>query len=341
MRWGCFRVHEPKTCPPTRKNLPPYLPPMISLGNSKRRVLELLSEGYNPHNMESKINIRRATIQQHLRELEGFGLTSKSNFLWHVTDKGRAYLGGRFDLVGYDEGGQVVPNKKYYDRAHNIKIKVAIIAKPPHNNWLQQWKKNDKMNNNVFYTRRFGEIVTTYTGKNLIFQLPPLTFEDSDTAMSEAGRIVMALIKKYEADVQGLKLGDHDITAQVITQHHAIPHDPFARFCVAHGITFQSENLHVDASKGKGKEETECTNRQKGHLHHEYYVEHMEDVMADVNIPVPSVTAKMINKIVETQYTTNLQLQTFLKILTPKSPPEQEQTTDNQKIINKKPDYIG
>lgn len=334
-------MQDSKNPPPPIKN-PPHPPlAMISLGNTKRTVLELLSKGLSTHRIAKKTHRDKSTIVQHLKDLQQMGLCSKS-ILWSVTAKGKDYLGGGFSVVGYDDGGVVTTAKKFYDRAHNIKIKVAIIAQPHHKNWLKGWKKNDKMKYNVFYTRRFGEIVTTYTGKNLIFQLPPLTFKDSDTVMCEAGRITMALIKQYEEDVQGLKLGEHDIKAQVISQHHAIPNHPYAIFLHKHGISYQDELIDIDASTGIPELEVKG---KKSHLHHTAVINDIKDKLIN-NPPTNTVlgnsiyqTQQQINTVVMAQHNLTQQLQVCVNILTPRTPPEQE--PQQQKSLHKKSDYIG
>jgi len=257
---------------PTR----PYPPlPLVSCGTMKYKVLELLSKGGNPHSISREVGRKRSTIIEHLQGLEKLGLAIKGEYLWSITREGKDYLGGRLNLVGYERNGVDVTNW-LQDRCHNIKIKYEVIEKPSNRMWLTSWSKNSKIKNNVFYTKRFGEIVTTFTGKSLIFQLPILKYKNSEIAVAEAGRISIALKDKYEYEIVGLKLGQREVTAQLITQHHAIPQEPYAKFCSKHGISYKDDYIDIDASDTP---ELEFTDKDNAHLHHNRYIKQVTDII--------------------------------------------------------------
>lgn len=312
---------------------PPRPPlPLTSLGNAKKEILQCLSQGGNPHNIAKKTNKHRSTIQQHLRELNTLGLVSKDSFLWGLTKQGIDFLGGGLTLVGCERGGRVVVNQWLHDRAHNIKIKIAVTKTPPNNLWLMDWNTNKKIKNNVFYSKSFGDVLTTYTGKSFIFQLPVLRFKDSEMAVAEAGRVAHALIKQYEYDIPGLKLGGFpDIKAQLITQHHAVPNDPYAKFCLKHGITYRDELIDIDASE-KGTPEIEFTDSQNSHIHHQRYIEHQKDILLN-NSAKPSELTEYVKAIAISQATTNNQLNTFIRMLTPQLPPLKIQKSETVSYI--------
>ena len=166
-----------KTDPPTSENRPVPRPPIVSIGESKRRVLESLSKTGSAHRIRKDLSKAKSTIVQHLQELQGLGFTDKVNHIWYVTDKGNAYLKGVGFSRGVREKGVGITSEWLLrDRAHNIKIKFPVLEQPKDMGWLRGWKVNDKMKNNIFYRERFGEILTTFTGKSLIIQLPILTF---------------------------------------------------------------------------------------------------------------------------------------------------------------------
>lgn len=263
--------------PPPRENLPPTPLPMVSCGTMKRKILSLLSEGKNTYSMSKIVGRQRATIRQHLRELQKYKLTEKKKYNWTITTKGLKYLSGRFSKVMYEQG-EVSPAKWLYDRAHNIKIKCVVVKRPKNNDWLSKWIPNDKLKNNIFYSTRFGDVLITYTKKSVIFQLPVLTFKESEIAIAEAGKIAIALKAKLENEVSGLRLGDNSISAQVISQHHAVPKDPFAKFCQKHGITYKDDLIDIDASDSDIPE-IEFTDPEDSHIHHKRYVEYVKDVM--------------------------------------------------------------
>lgn len=330
-----------------RKNPPRPPLPLISIGTMKKKILECLKDGGNPHSISRSIGRHRSTIQQHLKELSDMGLTEKSGYLWAITDLGNQYLGGGFCAMGYERGGAGITDW-LQDRAHNIKIKTLISQKPDGIAWLNGWDPTP-MKNNIFYRRRFGEVCVTYTGKSFIFQLPPMIFKKSEDAIANAGYIGVCLIKKYEAEIPGLRLGTPSVSAQLISQSHAIPRDPFAMFCVKHGISYHGENIDIDASKGP---ELEFKNNKDSHTHHERYVNHVEDIILN-DVPTQSEMAKMIAQTQEqiqglamaqkealaSQVNTNNQLRGFIRasqlsIYGPEKPPEEPRPK-----LEGRPDY--
>lgn len=242
--------------------------------------------------------------------------------------------------MGYEREGGGTTTKWLKDRAHNIKIKVPVVHNPKTTAWLKAWKKNDRIVNGVFYTQKFGEICTTYTGKSLIFQLPILNFEDSEIALAEAGRIAQAMIEKYEMEVYELKLGDPDIKMQLISQHHAIPNEPYAKFCFKHGFSYKDEAIDIDASKSP---ELEFVDKNKSHAHHQNYIKYVKD-FSTKDVPTASEVSVMIaqtqeqlKEIISCQVNTNMQLQTLatsVKLLVPEN--EEPQQTNKERCF-----YIG
>ena len=300
-----------KTNPPGSEKNPPRSPlPFISYGETKRRVLELLKKGCNPHSMARRLNKHRSTIQQHLRELKNLGLAEKKNYLWYIKGAG---LGGGFPLVGSERADQSTTKWLQQDRGHNVKIKADVLHCPNSRDWLKNWFANREMKNNVFYTQRFGEVVTTYTGKSLIFQLPIFNHEDSDTVLIEAGKMGMALCEKYEKDVPGLKLGHCDVKLQIITQHHAIPQDPWAKFCKKNNLSYHDESITIDASDTP---EIEFTDPMKAHIHHEQYVSIVKD-FATKDVPKLSEITHMIAKTQDQLYQLSCSQMNLVKLMTP------------------------
>lgn len=334
-----------ETYPRTSENLPTPPPAMISIGKTKRDVLGLLEKGGNAHSIAKKLHLSKPTVIQHLQEMEKLLLTEKklysglTNGYWTITKKGIDYLGGRFSLVGYERGG-VGTTDWLQDRAHNLKIKLEVKEKPDNQAWLSDWGRNDKIKNNVFYTQRFGEIITTFTGKSLIFQLPILYFKDSEIALAEAGRIGQALKQKYEEDVEGLRLGDSDVTMQLISQSHAIPQEPYAKFCKEHGFSYRDEMLEIDASKSP---ELEFTDKDDSHIHHSNYIDYVKD-FAKQKVPTASEIAKLaaqtqkqLQELSQHQLNTNTQLQSVITLLKP--PKQKPKENDIDRNVNA--EYIG
>ncbi len=323
------------------KNLPYPLHPMVSIGTMKKEVLRLLIKGENAHGISRKVGRARSTVVEHLNDLQKLGLTKKGEYLWGATKLGKDYiegkLGGRFSKAGYERRGVGTTIEWLQDRAHNIKIKYLVTEKPRKEAWLNSWKANRKLKNNVFYTQKFGEIVTTYTGKSLIFQLPIMKFKSSEIAVAEAGRIGQALREKYELEIHGLKLGEKDINSQLITQHHAIQGDPYAVFLGKHGISYHGDYVDIDASNKKIPE-IEFVDSQESHIHHERYVENVEDIILN-DPPVQSQifelasnNTKNINQLIIDKVETRKELREFAIALNRHIPAYEGMTEHTKKL---------
>jgi hypothetical protein len=302
-----------------------YLPPLISYGTTKQKVLALLNQGYRSKKIGQILGKAKSTISQHLNELERKGLVSFNAHSYKITPYGKQVLALKGEVPPEIKGGSVssqcTSEGSVLDRAHNIKIKVPVL-KHPSKNELGNWKINDKLKNNVQYRQKFGDVLVTYTTRSFIFQLPVLRFDDSEIALSEAGRIAMALVEKYESEIQGLKLGEYDVYAQVISQHHAVPNDPFAAFCKKHNFTYRDDVIDIDDSEGKAGE-LEFTDKEKSHIHHKRYIEHIKDVVVN-ELPKMSElddqakdTREILRDIAQAQLNAQKQLNQVIKLVTP------------------------
>ena len=293
-------------------NRPTSRPPSISLGKAKHGVLAALRPCVDdvrpgPYSIARRLNKSRSTVRQHLQELAEQGLCKKESYAWQLTQAGKDYLDGRYGVALSERGvGGTRPEWYEYDRAHNLKVKVEVINAPPVESWLSSWRPV-KLKNNVFYMSRFGEVVTTFTGKHLIFQLPVLSFRDSASAVAMAGRLGLGLIRKYELEVSGLRLGTPEVSAQLISQSHAVPFEPFAKWCHANGISVRDPLVEIDASNRTP--ELEFVNNSKSHVHHENYVDFVKDVIVHDNLLRASELHKLIQDALQIQVSTNAQLQ--------------------------------
>jgi DNA-binding transcriptional ArsR family regulator len=304
-----------------KPTLPPT--PFISIRTTKRLVLKLLSEGGNAHSIAKELQLNKATVVEHLQSLQKLGLTKKGQSIqinnnrygdvWSITDQGTTYLRGGFSLVEYERGGVGVTEQLYSDEPHNIKIKFEIKEKPTEQDLIAfGWIPNDKIRNNVFYRKRFGEYLTTYTGKSLIVQLPRMkkTFEP-DIAIAEAGRIAMLLKDQYEKEIPGMKLGKYSIKPQLISQEHAIPNHPFAEKLVQNGITYQGKISSVDASTncsrcGSKVPETEFKGKDS-HIHVKELMDFTDDIALNPSAKMSEIvkTIKLQGEMILEQNKTN------------------------------------
>jgi hypothetical protein len=274
----------------------------------KRIVLELLSKGGNPHSISKNLQKAKSTIVEHLQGLRSLGLATKGKSnsygeLWVITEQGKQYLEGSVSITMYERKGSVSSQgvrQTWLDhsRSHNIKIKFQVQETPDIKSWIALSWKPYNLKNNVFYTKRFGEVVTTFTGKNMIFQLPPIKASDPEIANAEAGRLAMKLKEQYEKEVSGLKLGTYSVHAQIISQHHAVVNDPFAKWCQKEEISYRDKQIDIDASSGQDSPELEFTDPKNAHTHFARYVEHQKDIIEN-EVPKISEIAQTIKQIVE------------------------------------------
>jgi DNA-binding CsgD family transcriptional regulator len=257
---------------PLRENKFPHSSlPIISLGKTAERILTETAKGSNPYAIARKLNCTRENVKNHLKRLEQKNFVKLDFHIWKITDEGNRYLGGNFySAMSEREGGTL----ELSDRAHNIKIKYPVISMPKENSWLSGWKARP-MKNNTFYYNNFGNIQLQFTGKSMIVQLPILRFPSAELANMEAGRIANALMKQYERDFE-LKLGHPDWHSQIISQHHAIQHDPYAEFCRKHGISYDEDGIDVDSSQ-KGIPEVEFTDKKTAHIQADNYMNFIKD----------------------------------------------------------------
>lgn len=294
-------------------------PPLLSCGKITEQVWGLLCKGFSVTQMATNLRRDRATIRYHLHKLENAGYAKYENHLWHNIYKGE---GGGKILVGYERGGGRTTPEWVHDRAHNIKVKYEIINSPKNKDWLNNWIPNNELKNHIQWRKRFGDILQIYTGKSIIFQLPVMQFKNSEIAMAEAARIADRLASRIMHEVPGLELGDRNVHTQAhtISQHHAIPNDPYAKWLKKHGITFKDDIIDVDASESP---ELEFTDSEKAHIHHEDYANYIKDIVLNDHLK-PSELLDAINKthmivreIASAQVNTQVQLQSLIEIIKP------------------------
>lgn len=115
----------------------PFPVEKITLGTTKKQVLEFLYKGGNPHSISNYLKISRPTTIQHLEELRKKGLTmkgieNKDNYgdPWLITKKGKFLIE---KCVGFPvKSTRVTPNQsvKYlppdFNRGHALQFKLKL-----------------------------------------------------------------------------------------------------------------------------------------------------------------------------------------------------------------------
>lgn len=344
--------------PGAKENLPSSSLPIVSIRKTKRAVLEQLSKGGNAHSISRILRTPRSNVVEHLQSLARLGLAKKGESeaygeVWVITESGRSYLEGRNNLAECGREGVGVTLKLHNeDRANNIKIKFPVLSKPKTED-LAGWTAQP-MKNNVFYTKHFGEYFTTFTGLSLIIQLPPLRGKDPDIVLAEAGRLAMSLKEQYEKDIPNLKLGQHELKAQLISQHHALQNHPLSQIMQKAGVSYTDGIVAFDASSkcikcGAGVPEIEFEDNEKSHLHVKEVIDFSRDIALNGTPTMTEISLKMkqlassIMAVQETNKETASGLLTLTKFMESQLPKKTEQKIEPIKTeINKEvPSYFG
>lgn len=317
-------------------------PPTPLLPNSiKWTILRLLKEGKGKLKIAKKMQRDVSTIDEHIRKLHKDQYVIKTSQRWRISQKGLTVLSGG---VGFRESEKQGATTQWLNnvRTHDIKVLVKVKNKPVAEDWLLDWREK-KLRNNVFYTQRYKGIFTTYTGTSLIFQLPPIRAESSEIAIAECGELINSLISYYERTIRGLKLGGYDVKATVLTQSHAIPYDPIAKWCKNNNLWYRDEIINIDASQTP---ELETVHNGEAHKHLNNYVRVVKDFMVNDTPTLTEMsklleqtnkqllqTQQQLNLLVQSQEITVKQMSTLIETLKPKEYKETE--------LKVKPYYVG
>lgn len=267
---------------------------LFLLQDTKKRVLDAIykfDKKVSVHLLYRHLNTSKSNIYYHLKGLKKIGLIKDNGKFGviRITQKGKKYVNHpEKSLVGYERQLQTKNTKKNQknsvensdewlkkDRLHNLKVLIKVLQIPKNRDWLKSWD-NYKMKNNIFHTSYFGDIHLTFTGKNIICQLPPLLFRNSDVAIAEGLRITRLIAIKLQKENKGLNLGELKHELQVMTQHNAIPNDPYAKWCYENNITYKDDVLELDGSNGTP--ELEFVSKFSNE-HHSNYVEFIRDIV--------------------------------------------------------------
>lgn len=115
----------------------PFPEEKITLGFTKKKVLDLLYKGENPHSIGKKLGIATSTTRQHLEELERKGLSIKPlinersyGTKWKITEKGIFLLK---ETVGFPTISTRVAREQSvkhlppnFNRGHSLDFKIKL-----------------------------------------------------------------------------------------------------------------------------------------------------------------------------------------------------------------------
>lgn len=302
-------------------------------------VLKLLSENKGSKIISKKLRLSTTTVKGHLRSLADKKLALFHNNKYIITKLGRDLLGGRGNLEGYEKGG-VISAEWLHDRAHNIKVKCEVMRQPS-SDWLNSWKIDKSLKNQVFYKQKKGDLLITFTGKNIVLQMPIMYAKDAELADAEAGNRAVLIMRDLEKEYDGLLLGNYKVSAQLITQHHAIPQEPMSKKAKEFGLSYMDEKMHIDASQTP---ELEFVHKETAHNDFTRYVDFVKDFSTKDTPKISELTLAL--NMMQKQLMTN---QEQLGVLVVAQTTTQKQIMKlipqepkiNQLIVNSRIDYCG
>jgi hypothetical protein len=220
----------------------------------KWAIMCCLFNHFSVSTMSRKMHKTRVTIRKYLKELNSEGCCLYSSSSWKLTIKGRKFLDDADKATPLALPRKVVNfrNKSLNflsDRCHNVKFKVPVVAKPSDDDWLKTWQKY-AIRNNSFYILRdnvsSGQVCTTYTGNNLIIQMPISRAENPVKIIDHLRSLALCKCKEYELRF-GICLNSAGLT--LIGQHHAFQQEPFSKACKGEGISKSINEICVDSPR--------------------------------------------------------------------------------------------
>lgn len=223
--------------------------PIANLKKQHLLILWYVYKKYNVSSIAKELGKSISTISEqlkYLKEREYIEIEVKSNItIYKLKKRGEDAISVL--LTTYEGKDSII-----LDRSHNIKLKSEIIRFPKA--WGNEWK-GKQMKNWTEYSKYIGDVLVIRTTSNILFQLPEIYYKTSDDALLETGRLVNRIIGDLEIEYEGLKIGTPKKISHIITQHHAIPDDPFARILADKKVTYKDDRLMIDHSKGKIEKE--------------------------------------------------------------------------------------
>jgi hypothetical protein len=252
------------------------------VGTREYAVLTYICKHFSVTKIASITEFGRTTIQRYLKVMKKQGLVIYTSSSWKPTKNGYKYV-----ISNKIDTPLALPIKVHrfsdnglsflIDRSHNFKFKVFVVSKPTNNEWLKNWRPY-KLRYTTYYILQDGNITTTYTGKNLIIQMPVNIGENPLALVESAKKTVRRLIKRYES-TYGLNLNSN--TVDLITQHHAFQNEPFALKCTELGRSYNYEkSICIDASEN-GIGEYEFIDNNNADKHAYTWMRHTKDIVTN------------------------------------------------------------
>lgn len=230
------------------------------LSKTERKVILLVQK--LPYNKEllKELRCSKALISMTTKSLSRKGLLKSIKFFnlkkWELTQKGK-------DLVQSLFSGDESNSRELVERSHGfiVKLKITRDLKEWEGKALQTSWTMHYMRNWTAFRKDYGDVQVLRTPKHFMFSFEGVIgVAEFSTAyfLRRADEVKLRL----ESEYAGLVLGTPEVVNEIVRQHHAIQFDPLAMeykknsLATGKSMTYQSDKLHIDESKGVPETET-------------------------------------------------------------------------------------
>jgi len=236
---------------------------MKGLDEVGQRILLSLPTYQTNKQLSQFLKLPKYTISRRLNAYKKKRLVTEKNAfnykIWELTQKGK-------DAVALFLGGDEAraSNFPLQTRSHKFVLKSRIVRDT--SQWADKAKSTNWIsyvpNNWTAFRKNLFEVMVVRTPNFFFFYFPDRTDfmveSNFDFFIGKANQV-----KKYlEDSYEGLVLGSPEVTYEIMSQHHALQFDPLAieykktSVKEGHAITYESDRINIDSSKGVPETET-------------------------------------------------------------------------------------
>lgn len=266
-------------------------PPMISYGTLESRVVGLLGKGLGVKRMAKVLGVPPSNITRAIASLRRKGLkiglggecpnlgeTLKS---FSSPQEMKGVSVASWGTINHDTHDLYIPklpleqkeNFVFSSRAHNIKLKFPVTSGKIKD--FTGWKEIRLRYNSQWHKTK-DQIHYIWTTKSLLVEFPAVSVRDANEYMEVIRRVGEELVKEFQAEYN-VRLQVPSFSQQVVSQHHALVNDPFAKWLRSKNITYSDGLFDVDSSTGR--DELEFTDKENAVADWTRYNDFIKDVI--------------------------------------------------------------